>query len=326
MGKLDKIDLKLLAELEDNSRQTLSKIAKKLKTSQQVISYRIKSLEKRGIVGSYYTLINITKLGYTSYRTMLRLSEINEHKHQEIIAYLKKQSNVLWLVDCGGRWDLIVNFMAKNVIQFNKIITNFKNKFPKQIQNYDVLTTVEVMYFGRDYFTKTVRDIKAPPYFGREGETINLDKKNMQILNLISENARISSLEIAQKIKTSANTIILRIKNMKKQGIIQGFKPLIHLEKTNYNSYKALIKFQNITKQKENELINYLRTNVNIVGVIKLIGLWDFEIEFETKNKEEMLQITRKIRDKYKEIIKEFEVILLFHEYRYNFFPKELIK
>ena len=62
MEKLDKFDLKLLAEIENDARQTLSQIAKKLKTSQQVISYRIKSLEKRKIVGGYYTIINITKM------------------------------------------------------------------------------------------------------------------------------------------------------------------------------------------------------------------------------------------------------------------------
>lgn len=54
MSNLDKTDLKLLQVLEEDARQTLSQIAKKLKTSQQVVSYRLKSLEKRGIVGGYY--------------------------------------------------------------------------------------------------------------------------------------------------------------------------------------------------------------------------------------------------------------------------------
>ena len=325
MEKLDKIDLKLLAELEDDARQTLSQIAKKLKTSQQVISYRIKSLENRKIVDGYYTIINITKLGYTSYRTMIRLSNINEQKHKEIIDYLMKHPNILWLVDCGGRWDLIVNFMVKNIIQYNKILSNLKIKFPEQIQNHDVLATVEVVYFGREYITKKIREIKALPYFGREQEIVSLDKTNLHILNLISENARINSVEIAQEIDISPNTAMLRLKEMKKLGIIQGFKPLIHLENTIYSGYKSLIKFQNVTENNEKELINYLKINVNIVAVIKLIGLWDFEIEFEVETKEQMLKLTRNIRDKFKDIIKEFEIVPLFHEYRYNFFPRDLL-
>jgi len=325
MAKLDKFDLKLLTELENNARQTLSQIAKKLNTSQQVVSYRIKSLENRKIVGGYYTLINLTKLGYTSYRTMIRLSNIDEQKHKEITEYLMKHSNVLWLVECGGRWDLIVNFMAHNIIQYDIFLREFKNKFPQQIQNYDILTTLEVNYFGRDYFTKKSREIKKPLYFGREFKPEKVDKVDLQILNLISEKARLNSVEIAEKIGISPNTVVLRIKNMEKSGLIQGFKPLIHLENTPYSGYKALVKFQNITENKEREIISYLRTDVNVVGIIRLVGGWDFEIEFEVDSKQKLLEITRNFRDKFKEVIKEFEVIPLFHEYKYNFFPRDLM-
>ena len=60
MVQIDKIDLKLLSELEDNSRQTLSQISKKLKTSQQVVSYRINALEQKKVIGGFFTIINFT--------------------------------------------------------------------------------------------------------------------------------------------------------------------------------------------------------------------------------------------------------------------------
>lgn len=162
VNKLDAFDLKLISELESNARQSLSKIAKKLKTSQQVISYRMNSLEKRRVIGGYYSIINIANLGYTIYRTLIRLTNITDKKHKEIIEYLMKRGNVLWLVDCGGRGDLLVNFMAKNIVQYSELMRNFKNKFPGQVQNYDVLTIIEVIYFGRDYFIKKTRVINQP--------------------------------------------------------------------------------------------------------------------------------------------------------------------
>lgn len=323
MDKLTNFDLELIQEVENDARQPLSQIAKKLKTSQQVISYRLSSLEKRKIIGGYYTFINLVKLGYTNYRTMIRLNNLDREKHQKIIDYLMKHNNVLWIVDCSGRADMIVNFMAKNIIDYSRILGDFRKKFPEQIQNYDVLTTVEIIYFGRDYFTKVRREIKEHAFFGKS-ETLDLDETASKILSLISENARISSVEIADKLKISPNTVILRLKELKKSGVIQGFKPLIHLENTPYASYKALIKFQNITEKREKEIIAYLKSNLNVVGAIKLVGSWDFEVEFEVQTKDEMLELTRDIRDKFKDIINEFEVLSLFHEYRYNFFPKEL--
>jgi len=324
--KLDTFDLRLINELEQDARQPLSKIAKKLRSSQQVVSYRMKILEKRKVIGGYYTIIDLTKLGYTSYRTMIRFSNITDRKHKEIINYLMKQGNVLWLVDCSGRWDLLVNFMAKNIIHYSEMLRKFKNKFPNQVQNYDILTTLEVIYFGRDYFMEKKRDQKKFSSFGGEWENVSLNKKDLRILSILSENARINSVDIADRIKVSPNTVILRIKELQKKGIIQGYKPLIHLENTGYSGYKALIKFHNIMDKKEKEIISYLKTKLNVVGVIRLVGLWDFEIEFEVRTKEEMLGFTRDLRDRFKEVIKEFELLALLHEYRYNFFPGDLLK
>ena len=258
MSKLDKVDLKLLGELENNARQSISQIAKKLRTSQQVVSYRINLLLKRNVLYGFHTVINFTTLGYTSYRTMIRFSNISEQKHKEIINYLLKHPNVLWLVDCGGRWDLIVNFMAKNVVQYNKFLRELKNKFPEQIQNYDILITIGGTFFGRDYLNKKTREVKPVIYFGHEFKLAKVDETDLKILDLISENARMNSVEIANKLNISPNTVILRIKSMKKTGLIQAFKPSINLENTKWAAYKALIKFQNITEKKELEIMNYL--------------------------------------------------------------------
>ena len=47
---LDLKDKKILNEIEMNARITHAELAKKLKTSKQVVKYRIKNLEKQNIV------------------------------------------------------------------------------------------------------------------------------------------------------------------------------------------------------------------------------------------------------------------------------------
>jgi Lrp/AsnC family leucine-responsive transcriptional regulator len=325
MTALDKFDFRLIAELESDSRQTLSQIAKKLNTSQQVVSYRIGLLRKKAVIDEFFPIIDFAALGYTGYRTMIRLTNMTEPLHKEIISYLNAHSNVLWFVDCGGRWDLIVNFLAKNIVQYTKFLKDFKNKFPQQIQNCDVLTTIEIVYFGRDYFSKKERALKKVHPLGRDSGSIKLDKLDLQILDLISRDARANSVDVAAKLSISPNTVILRLKKLR-ETVIQGFKPLIHLENTPFSGYKSLIKLQNITEQREKEIVNYLKMNVSIVGIGKLVGLWDLEIEFETDSKEKMLSITRDFRDKFKDVIKEFETIPLFHEYKYDFFPGDVLE
>ena len=126
MVKTDKRDMKLLYELEQDARQTLSQIAKKLKTSQQVISYRLQQLQKREVIGGVYTIINFAKLGYSNYRIMIRLGNISDEVYSRLIKFLRNHSNVLWLVECGGKWDLIVNILAKNPVQYSKFLSEIR--------------------------------------------------------------------------------------------------------------------------------------------------------------------------------------------------------
>jgi len=202
---------------------------------------------------------------------------------------------------------------------------HLQDSFPQQIKNYDILTTVEILDLGRDYLSKTSRRKKDLNWFGREYRLAKCDETDLQILNVISENARLKYKEIAQKVGIHTNTLIKKIKRMEKINLILGYKPLIDLRKTPFSAYKALIKFQNITERKKDEITNFLRTNENIVAIIKLIGQWDMEVEFEVESNEKKVEIIRKIRDKYQEVINMFEVIPLFKEYRYNFFPKDLL-
>lgn len=323
--RLDKLNYKLLEALEHDARQTTTQLAKQLKTSQQVVSYRMSRLEEEGIIGGYHTIINFTKLSYTSYRTMVRLSNINEQIHKKIITYLNEHPNVLWLVECGGRWDLLFDFFARNIIHFNQLLQNFREAFPEHIQNYSVLTTVELQFFGRDYFTNRKREHRDVPYYGRKEEMYSIDEEEIRILKSITGDARATITKIAKEAGVATKTAIRTIKDLEKKGMIQGYRPLIHIDKTPFSEYKALIRFHNSTEHKEKELITFLQKESNVVFTLKLVGAWDFEIEFATKNKEETLTLTRSIRDRFTDIIKEFEVIPLYHEYKYNYFPGDLI-
>ena len=324
---MDKKDYQLLYALEKDSRQHLTKIAKSLKTSQQVVSYRLQQLEKEKIITQYYAIIDFAKLGYSNYRTMIRLGKINNEEYQKLIEYFRNHQNVLWIVECGGRWDLIVNILAKNPVHYNNLILVIRNKFKEIIQDYELLLTIEGAYLGREYLVEKERILRSILSFGKEIDSIKeLDKIDLQILSLLASNARLNSIEIGNKLAVTNNTIILRIKQLKKKELIQGFSSLIHLEKIGYQAYKALIKLEPISEEKEKSLINHLSSDNNIVGILRMIGSWNLEIEFEVKTREEMLKLTREIRTKFKDFISEFEVLPLFHEYKYNYFPGDLLE
>ncbi len=68
---INKKEKQVLYALSLNSRESLANIAKELNLSRQVVSYTLKSLENKGIIEGYYTILNINRLGFLYHRVFI---------------------------------------------------------------------------------------------------------------------------------------------------------------------------------------------------------------------------------------------------------------
>ena len=87
---LNKKDRKILYQLDLDSRQSLNQIGKKVRLSREVVQYRIKQLEKKGIIKGYRTLIDTSKLGYINCRLFIKFQKDTPQGEQKIINYYRK--------------------------------------------------------------------------------------------------------------------------------------------------------------------------------------------------------------------------------------------
>ena len=63
--KIDSINWKILEMLQRNARTALKDIAKEVSLSSPTVAERIQKLEDMGIIESYNTSVNLSKLGYS---------------------------------------------------------------------------------------------------------------------------------------------------------------------------------------------------------------------------------------------------------------------
>ncbi len=63
----------------------------------------------------------------------------------------------------------------------------------------------------------------------------NIDNVDLQILNLLIEDARIPYTEIAKKIGVSAGTVHVRVKKLEKKNYIQGASLVVNYEALGYS-------------------------------------------------------------------------------------------
>src|SRR3989338_3636047 len=132
---LDLKDRKILFELEQNSRQSLGKIAKKVGLKKETVFHRIKSLEIRGIIKKYLTEINISKLGYQFYPVLIKYQATTPQKEEEIYNYLKKNKYMAWLTTCEGAWDINFTLITRGNRQLNEFMDEFLSLYGSHISD-----------------------------------------------------------------------------------------------------------------------------------------------------------------------------------------------
>jgi DNA-binding Lrp family transcriptional regulator len=322
--RLDLLDSKILHELGLNSRQTNSQMGKKIGTSQQVVSYRIKQLLKRKIITEFFTVIHFGAFGFSNYVAMIKLKDITKDEKKKLIDNLYKNGNILLISECGGRWDLIVNIISNSPANFDKEYSKILGKNSNLILNYDLFLSLGGASFGRKYIYAQKEQRRITP-FGKE-EMIKPSHQELEILKSISKNARNSAVEIESKIGINYKTIIQKIKQLQEKGIITGFRPFIDVTKISYYPIKIYLDLNKMAEEEEQKFTSFLSSNKNIIGTLKMIGKWNFSITIETNKQEDVWKIYKEIQDYLGSKIKSIELIPIFKKHEYRYFPEILLK
>jgi DNA-binding Lrp family transcriptional regulator len=157
--KLDLKDRKILYHLFNDSRQSFNQIGKKVGLHKDVVAYRVKKLLEKGIIKSYFTIINHQKfLGYAAYRCYIAYENISPEIKKEIIEYLVKCQYTTTINSLEGNYDLVFFLRAK----FLPEIYKFWEIFLRKYRNYISKKVLSIYYNEVEYNLPFLLDEKNP--------------------------------------------------------------------------------------------------------------------------------------------------------------------
>ena len=103
---MDDIDLRIIALLQEDSRLSFNKIAKRLEISVGTAYNRVKNLEAIGIVKGYTVTLDPSKLGYGL--TAIIMIQAEGGHLTEVDQEIAKNVNVIAIYDITGDYDAAV--------------------------------------------------------------------------------------------------------------------------------------------------------------------------------------------------------------------------
>ncbi len=314
MYKLDKKDKEILYQLDINSRQSDSQIAKKVRLNKNTVWYRINRLVETRIIQKFVTLINPIKFGKSIYKLYIRLQDVTDETWESIKKYLISHKQVFWVVRCEGIWDVITAVWVRDPYEFYVFYIDFSTRFNKYILEKAVTNQIEVPFYSRSYFVEKEGVIKCT--WGGEVVPAKIDQIDYKLLQILTINARIPSTELAKKLNTTPRIVSYRIKELIKKNVIGAFSILPNRDALGLDYYKVIFYLKNLTKHRENAFIDYCRRQGNVLYYIKTLGPWELELELEVRDHKHLNQITNLIRKEFNDIIRNYETILITEEYK----------
>jgi DNA-binding Lrp family transcriptional regulator len=141
--KVDRIEENILRILANHSRVSILEMMEKLNLSRDLISYRIKKLEKCGIILVYRSLIDLEKIGYHLYKIIFRLHNFSKEEESDLISYCKSIPNIVQYIRLVGNWDAEIEVEIEDEERLYNIINEIRNRFDKLIKDYEVLCITE---------------------------------------------------------------------------------------------------------------------------------------------------------------------------------------
>jgi len=316
---LDLKDKKILYELYNDARQSNNAIAKKVGLSREAVDYRIKNLEKKGIIEKYITLVDNDALGYTSYNVYISLSNVNEKEIDHIANVLSEMPFVKWVAICSGQWDLVITIAARDKFHLDALLDEIYNKF-KHIKQYDILTTIKVFKDVDIIFLMPQKKIVYKEKGAKK--EVKLDKEDKEILLALSENARMNVVDISKTVMLTPEAISYRIKKLQKSKIIRSFRASIDISKLGYLWCMLLCEIKNLPRQKEKEFIDFCNQNKNIFFVDKLIGKWQLRVELLAENLFHFHSLLTQLRNALSDSMSSYELLMVFRSYKETSFLK----
>lgn len=318
--KLDKKDLKILSVLVNNSRTPLSQIATQVRLSRASVEYRIKKMKENELIVGSRTVINLPKLGYNSYHTFVEPLKIEDEK--VLLERAVSNPTVNAIISYSGRFGLEISIIAKSPAEF---MSHCEKLFEGLNINYStplmLLNTVHSIILPKRFFSgieiSGIKEVHTPDLSAMH----NADETDLKILRRISNDAEFSVLSLAKELNLTKDILKYRIKQMVANQLILQFRPAINYSALGLSIHSILIKTEG---GRNDELERFMKNSDSVLWAARTFGDWQYLVYLIAEDNYNLHTFIQEIKSKFDNIVKNYELLFAYREYKYSFFSDSI--
>ena len=289
---LDVISENIIYLLSLDSRQSVSKLAKKLNINRKVVENRYNKLFNKGYI-KYLTISN--EKNRFCFTIFAKLSKIDAN----LIDRIKNIPGLLKLKETLGAYDISVLVDVNSQETMEKFIAKVSNMLHNNILTFDVVRHDIEDTPGYKSFCHNLNFLSE--YKPLTQKSINLSKEQELVLRIIRKKCNFTYFDLQKQTKISYPKL-KQIINFLVDNRVVRFSIDPDYEKLNLEFHNLLVKIK-IGRKKEFE--KYIINHPGIHWVKYSTGRWDYVLSVNARNINEFIDVAREIRAQNKDLILE---------------------
>ncbi|HLD07114.1 MAG TPA: Lrp/AsnC family transcriptional regulator [Candidatus Nanoarchaeia archaeon] len=322
-----KIDRTLLYLQSENARMSLKELSRHLRKSPQRLKYAVSILEKEGVIRQPYCIFDYSYFGLILFRVYFKGGYISEQEKAKVVRELEGNPFVLSIYELTGEFDLAVEFAAPNPSKFNKELKKIANANTR-LNDYKIVLNLVTYVYPRQYLVSQpdLYGFKAERIIGGDRERESFTPHEMAVMRQVLQSPRLRFRQLAERAAINVKTAKSVLDGLTRRSIIRGFRYVLDMNAVGITRSRLFLKLHNVSLERENQLMQYMKGAAEIIQVNKTVGDWDMEVDIESLSKSRVRSIILQLREEFKDLIERFNLIEIYQYYKQSYLPAYLFQ
>lgn len=319
---MDKLDQEILKLLVLNPRQSQPQLAKQLRTSREVLAYRINKLKREGLLMYYFNFLDVFKVGNFSWYYILIKHNLSQEEEEQLVHLLKENPIYNTGYPVLGGYDFSLSCIVRDKETIYDLIAAINDVFRQKISKCNIFELIEQHYFyghfmGIDY-------IKNDHFVIKQTEQIMLDKIDIAVVKSLFTAPR-KGMELANELDLSIDTVRKRTKKIYDGKILNSFAE-INFRKLGYLSYEYVAIVRALDAGLRKKIISYAKMHNSFREVFFSIGEYNVLANLIVKDAEQLKIVLTEFKKIISDQLLDDKLLLVYpEEERYIGNPLKII-
>lgn len=285
---------KILYEYSIDSRITTLEIGKRIRASQQSVSYLLNTLKEKNLIEGETVIVDPVKLGYINILVGFNFIKMGHTLKKKIIEELKEIDMVIGIEEAKEGVDLIIEYSAPNLSAFHKIYSETVYRFYERLKTVFIFPIIVKHKYDKKYLSK--KPVYKDMILSGDRIQLNISDKEISVLKELIENPKISIIDISEKLEMPVKSVIKTKQNLEKKNIIRGYSCIFNYNELGIKRKIIFFRFLSEGIREINKFVDFTKKYKYITEFVKVIGASQVGIVVESLDE---INIVSEIRENF---------------------------